>query len=249
MVSNGMNNKRISNKKIQSTKRININNNTIQVNSSKCNKLNGNTISSNENTTRTIKYRIPEYVNFIKIREKQISNSIGHENKIKSNGKSVENKKENKNGVVKNKSKKNKKENINENFIVCSSVRNFNNHCCFNLKHRRDYENCSTKKKENKSVSKRYCNCDKNKNNKEIICIKSNGKKIGISNEKIQKYQNNETYRSYLSIYEKDKKLKLNKEKSKNKCHKNVNKITYLYQKDSKKCDYTYRRVLFKINS
>ena len=250
MVSNGINNKRISNKKVQSTKRININNNnTIQVNSSKCSKLNGNTISSNENTTRTIKYRIPEYVNFIKIREKQISNSIGHENKIKSNGKSVENKKENKNGVVKNKSKKNKKENINENFIVCSSVRNFNNHCCFNLKHRRDYENCSTKKKENKSVSKRYCNCDKNKNNREIICIKSNGKKIGISNEKMQKYQNNETYRSYLSIYEKDKKLKLNKEKSKNKCHKNVNRITYLYQKDSKKCDYTYRRVLFKINS
>jgi hypothetical protein len=72
---------------------------------------------------------------------------------------------------------------------------------------------------------------------------------MGISKEKMQKYQNNETYRSYLSIYEKDKKLKLNKEKSKNKCHKNVNKITYLYQKDSKKCDYTYRRVLFKINS
>ena len=238
----------IDNKKIQLTRKID--NNTIQVNSLKNNKLNGNTISPNENTTRTIKNRIPEYVNFIKIREKQVSNSIGCENKMKSNGKSVEIvKKENKK-VVKDKSKKNKKEeNVLENFIICSSVRNFNNHCCFNMKHRRDYENCSTKKKENKSISKRYCDCDKNKNNKEINYIKSNGKKIEISKEKMQKYPNNETYRSYLSIYEKDKKLRINKEKSKNCKNKNENRITYLYQNYSKKCDYNYGKVLFKINS
>ena len=65
----------------------------------------------------------------------------------------------------------------------------------------------------------------------------------------MQKYQNNETYRSYLSIYEKDKKLRINKEKSKNYKNKNENRITYLYQKDSKKCDYNYGKVLFKINS
>ena len=61
--------------------------------------------------------------------------------------------------------------------------------------------------------------------------------------------QNNETYRSYLNIYEKDKKLKLNKEKMKNGKKKKENKITYLYKNDTKKCEYTYRRVLFKIHS
>ena len=65
----------------------------------------------------------------------------------------------------------------------------------------------------------------------------------------MQKYQNNETYRSYLSIYEKDKKLRINKEKSKNCKNKNENRITYLYQNYNKKCDYNYGKVLFKINS
>jgi len=47
----------------------------------------------------------------------------------------------------------------------------------------------------------------------------------------MQKYQNNETYRSYLSIYEKDKKLKLNKEKSKNNSLNKMNKI--IHQKEN----------------
>ena len=51
-----------------------------------------------------------------------------------------------------------------------------------------------------------------------------------------------------MNIYEKDKKYKLNKEKIKNGISKKDDKITYLY-KNNKKCDYTYKRVLFKFNS
>ena len=250
---NGMNNKKTSNKKIGSIKkRINNNNkyskntNTIHVNSSK---LNGNSIKSDKNTIRKIKNNMPEYVNFIKIRQEQIINSMSHENKIKSNGKSVEIAKNENRDVKMNKSKKKKIEDrFPEKFIFCSSVRNFNNYCCFNMKHRRDYDKCSIKKKQNKSVSKRNCDCDKNKNNKEANYIKSNGKKIEISKEELQNGQNNGTYRSYLNIYEKDKKLKLNKEKMKNGKNEKDNKITYIYKNDMKKCEYTYRRVLFKMN-
>ena len=143
----------------------------------------------------------------------------------------------------KSKSKK-KEENCYENFIFC------NNYCCFNAKHRRDYyENCSTnKKKGNKSTSKRNCDYDKSKNNKKENNIKSNGKKLEISKEKILKEQNNNIFRSYVNIYEKDKKYKLNNEKIKNRKIKKEDKITYLYQ-NNKNCEYTYRRVLFKFNS
>ena len=62
------------------------------------------------------------------------------------------------------------------------------------------------------------------------------------------KEQNNNTFRSYVNIYEKDKKYKLNNDKIKNGKIKKEDKITYLYQ-NNKNCEYTYRRVLFKFNS
>ena len=250
--SNGLEIKKSKSKKNRSNKHIKFNsdvcdNNEINFNSTKCmktnnnNNSNGNSSNCDKNTSRTLKNIVPDYSNFIKLRQKQISNSLGYRNKIKSNGKSKENvKKENKS---KSKSKK-KEENCYENFIFC------NNYCCFNAKHRRDYyENCSTnKKKGNKSTSKRNCDGDKSKNNKKENNIKSNGKKLEISKEKILKEQNNNIFRSYVNIYEKDKKYKLNNEKIKNRKIKKEDKITYLYQ-NNKNCEYTYRRVLFKFNS
>ena len=240
-------------KKNKSNKHIVFNNNNIcdnneiNFNSSKCMKINnnsnGNSIIKDKNTSKTLKSNIPDYVNFLKIRQKQIINSIGYRNKIKSNGKSIETVNNENKSIKKNKSKsKKKEENCDENFIFC------NNYYCFNTKHRRDYENRSTnKKKENKSLSKKHCDCDKNKINNKDNNIKSNGKKLEISKEKL-KFPNNYPFRSYVNIYEKDKKYKLNKEKIKNGISKKDDKITYLY-KNNKKCDYTYKRVFFKFNS
>ena len=254
--SNSINNRKISNKKTQSTKQIFINNNyyknTLPVRTSKLNrKANCNSTKSKKNTIKTIKNKIPEYVNFIKIRQNKMNNSICQEKIIKSNGKSVENVKEKNNKVKMNKSKNKKKEiSFPDKFIFCSSVRNFNNYCCFNMKHRRDYENCSTDKhKENKSTSRRYCDCDKKKINKEIDNIKSNGKKINSSKEKIQKEQNCNTYRSYLNIYEHDKKFKLNREKMKNGKNNKITRVIYPYKNIIKQCRYDYRRIFLKINA
>ena len=239
MDSNGFNNKKNGNKKIQSTKNI------ISGNKN----TNENGIKPEKNTIKTLKNKIPEYVDFIRTRQQKSINSKGNEFKIKSNGKSEENiKKENK-VVIQNKSKKKKNDDgFPEKFIFCSSVRNFNNYCCFNRKHRKEYDNGScNKKNENKSTSRRYCDCDKSKNNKENNKIKSNGKKN--TNEKMQKEQNCETYRSYLNIYEKDKKLKLNKEKMKNGKNTKITKVIYPHKSDIKKCENIYGRVLYKLNS
>ena len=190
--------------------------------------------------------RIPEYVNFIKIRENKLNNNI------KSNGKSVENiLNNNNNNKSKNKinQKKEKENYINDNkFIFCSSVRNFNNYYCFNKKHQRDCENCATKEKTgNKSISKR--NCDNEKNIRKEPQIKSNGKKYdNILKEKNQREQGCNSHRSYLNIYEKDRLLKKQKEKEKIKNVKNIkqNEIITIYKNNRKKCESAYKRVLFK---
>ena len=65
----------------------------------------------------------------------------------------------------------------------------------------------------------------------------------------MQKEQNCETYRSYLNIYEKDKKLKLNKEKMKNGKNTKITKVIYPHKSDIKKCENIYGRVLYKLNS
>ena len=84
-------------KKNKSNKHIVFNNNNIcenneiNFNSSKCMKINnnsnGNSIIKDKNTSKTLKSNIPDYVNFLKIRQKQIINSIGFRNKIKRHSK------------------------------------------------------------------------------------------------------------------------------------------------------------------
>ena len=253
------NKKKSSTKNIHSTKSIPINNNNniyfknrIPVNSSKSIKqdknINENNMNSIENMTKTIRYKAPEYVNFIKIRHNKMSNSM-----IKrSNGKSVEILKNNNNAIKMNKSRKNvyKKKEINfpEKFIFCSSVRNFNNFCCFNKKHQRYFENCNTiEKKPNKSTSKRYCVCDKNK--KDISCVKSNGKKIDTNKEKMEMRQISSNQRSYLNIYEKDKKYKykIKREKMINDNNNKVNDIVSIYH-NNKRGEFTYKRIFIKNN-
>ena len=197
-----------------------------------------------------IRNKIPEYVNFIKIRENKLNNNIN----IKSNGKSVENIFNNNNNKSKNKlNQKKEKENYinNDKFIFCSSVRNFNNHYCFNKKHQRicENENCATKEKTgNKSISKRNW---EEKNNKKELQIKSNGKKYDNAlKEKNQREQGCNSHRSYLNIYEKDRLMKMQKEKEKEKIKnvKNIkqDEIITIYKNHGKKCESTYKRVLFK---
>ena len=253
---NSNENKKSSTKNIRSTKTIPINNiyykNRIPVNSSKSIKQDKNineiNMHSIDNMTNTIRYKVPEYVNFIKVRHNKMSNSM-----IKrSNGKSVEILKNNDKAIKMNKSKKNvyKKKEINfpEKFIFCSSVRNFNNFCCFNKKHQRYFENCNTiEKKPNKSTSKRNCVCDKNK--KEISCLKSNGKKIDTTKEKMEKCQISSNPRSYLNIYEKDKKYKskIKRDKMLYDNNNKVNDIVSIYH-NNKRGEFTYKRIFIKNN-
>ena len=253
---NSNENKKSSTKNIRSTKTIPVNNiyykNRIPVNSSKSIKQDKNineiNMHSIDNMTNTIRYKVPEYVNFIKVRHNKMSNSM-----IKrSNGKSVEILKNNDKAIKMNKSKKNvyKKKEINfpEKFIFCSSVRNFNNFCCFNKKHQRYFENCNTiEKKPNKSTSKRNCVCDKNK--KEISCLKSNGKKIDTTKEKMEKCQIRSNPRSYLNIYEKDKKYKskIKRDKMLYDNNNKVNDIVSIYH-NNKRGEFTYKRIFIKNN-
>ena len=156
----------------------------------------------------------------------------GYELVKKSNGKSVENVINNNNNANNNKSKNKinqKKENyIPDKFIFCSSVRNFNNYCCFNMKHQRERENCDTnEKKGNKSISKRCC--DNNDKNKKEIHVKS-------------------THRSYLNMYEKDRLLRMKKKKLKNEKNIKPNEIITIYKNNGKRPEQEYKRVLFKID-
>ena len=252
LISNGINNinnKKIFNKKVQSTKNISIStNNNINKNKN----INGNMANSIRNSTKPVKNKIPEYVNFIKIRESQMNNIIkGYELVKKSNGKSVENVMNNNNNVINNKSKNKinqKKENyVPDKFIFCSSVRNFNNYCCFNMKHQRERENCDTnEKKGNKSISKRCC--DNNDKNKKEIHVKSNGKKFNVLKEKNQREQSSNTHRSYLNMYEKDRLLRMKKEKIKNEKNIKPNEIITIYKNNGKRPEQEYKRVLFKID-
>ena len=224
------NNKKSSNKKIQTMKQIYINKNYYKKNNV------SNIIKNN---------KLPEYVNFIKIRQKKLGEN---ENIKKSNGKSVETKKNDLNNINIRLNKSMVKKNEFGNFLFNSSIRNFNNYCCFNKANKKRNDNCSSnKKKQNKSISKRYCNCDKI--NKEIADIKSNGKKNDIFKEKIQKEQNADTHRSYLNIYEKDKQYKLKKENVKSKPNIKHKNVISPYQEYRKKYDYGYRKILLKINS
>ena len=246
---NGINNnKKIFNKKVQSTKNISISTNN-NINNYKNSNINGYVTNTIKNSTISVRNKIPEYVNFIKIRENKMNNNNnnnvkGHELNKKSNGKSVEN-------VINNNKSKNKmnqkKENcVPDKFIFCSSVRNFNNYYCFNMKHQRDCENCSTNdKRVNKSISKRNCDIDKNKKEPQI---KSNGKKFNVLKDKNQREQGSNTHRSYLNIYEKDRLLKMKKEKIKNGKNIKPNELITIYKNNGKKCENSYKRVLFKID-
>ena len=246
---NGINNnKKIFNKKVQSTKNISISTNN-NINNYKNSNINGYVTNTIKNSTISVRNKIPEYVNFIKIRENKMNNNNnnnvkGHELNKKSNGKSVEN-------VINNNKSKNKMNQKKENcapdkFIFCSSVRNFNNYYCFNMKHQRDCENCSTNdKRVNKSISKRNCDIDKNKKEPQI---KSNGKKFNVLKDKNQREQGSNTHRSYLNIYEKDRLLKMKKEKIKNGKNIKPNELITIYKNNGKKCENSYKRVLFKID-
>ena len=244
------NNKKIFNKKVNSTKNISISTNNNIHNYKNNSNINGYVTNTIKNSSNMIRNKIPEYVNFIKIRENKLNNNIN----IKSNGKSVENIFNNNNNKSKNKlNQKKEKENYinNDKFIFCSSVRNFNNHYCFNKKHQRicENENCATKEKTgNKSISKRNW---EEKNNKKELQIKSNGKKYDNAlKEKNQREQGCNSHRSYLNIYEKDRLMKIQKEKEKEKIKnvKNIkqDEIITIYKNHGKKCENTYKRVLFK---
>jgi len=246
------NNKKIFNKKVNSTKNISISTNNNIHNYKNNSNINGYVTNTIKNSSNMIRNKIPEYVNFIKIRENKLNNNIN----IKSNGKSVENIFNNNNNKSKNKlnqKKEKEKENYinNDKFIFCSSVRNFNNHYCFNKKHQRvcENENCATKEKTgNKSISKRNW---EEKNNKKELQIKSNGKKYDNAlKEKNQREQGCNSHRSYLNIYEKDRLMKIQKEKEKEKIKnvKNIkqDEIITIYKNHGKKCESTYKRVLFK---
>ena len=247
---NGINNnKKIFNKKVQSTKNISISTNN-NINNYKNSNINGYITNTIKNSTYAVRNKIPEYVNFIKIRENKMNNNNnnnklkGNELNKKSNGKSVEN-------VINNNKSKNKMNQKKENyapdkFIFCSSVRNFNNYYCFNMKHQRDCENCCTNEKRvNKSISKRNCDIDKNKKEPQI---KSNGKKFNALKEKNQREQGSNTHRSYLNIYEKDRLLKMKKEKIKNGKNIKPNELITIYKNNGKKCENSYKRALFKID-
>ena len=74
------------------------------------------------------------------------------------------------------------------------------------------------------------------------------GKKFNVLKEKNQREQSSNTHRSYLNMYEKDRLLRMKKEKLKNEKNIKPNEIITIYKNNGKRPEQEYKRVLFKID-